>query len=282
MSQNRRFVHRGLGVAAALSVVILVAGESTVLAAGKTTRAGKERTARKACLSGDWAKGMDILSELFVDTHDPTYIFNQGRCLEQNHRYADAIERFKEFLRTGETQTLKSEDKESAEKHIADCKETLAAQGVATEPVGPLVPPPITPVVVPPTPPPPEEPAPVVVQTDAAKPTGEAGSGLRIAGIVTAAFGLAAAGAGVGFNVLANKTVADMESTRNGYATKKSDHDLYVTLSWVGYGVGATCLVTGAVLYGIGLKARSKSSAQIALVPAVGPGQAGVAFTGAF
>jgi hypothetical protein len=282
MSHNRRFVHRGLGVAAAVTAVILVAGEPTVLAAGKTTRADKERTARKACLSGDWAKGIDILADLFVDTRDPTYIFNQGRCLEQNHRYDDAIERFREFLRTGETQTLKSEDKESAEKHIAACKETLAAQGVATEPVGPLVPPPITPVVVPPPAPAPEEPAPIVVQTDAAKPTGKAGSGLRIAGIVTAAFGLAAAGAGLAFNLVANNTVGDMEKTLNGYATKKSDHDTYVTLSWVGYGVGAACLVTGAVLYGIGLKARSRSSTQVDLMPAVGPGQAGVAFTGVF
>ena len=282
MSQNRRFVHRGLGLAAAVTVVILVADEPAVLAAGKTTWQAKERTARKSCLSGDWAKGIDILADLFVDTRDPTYIFNQGRCLEQNHRYEDAIEKFKEFLRTGETQNLRTEDKESAEKHIAACKETLAAQGVVAEPVGPLAPPPITPAVVPPLAPAPVEPAPIVVQTDAVKPSPNAGSGLRIAGIVTAAFGLAAAGAGIGFNVLANNTVGDMESTLNGYASKKSDRDTYVTLSWVGYGVGAACLVTGAVLYGIGLRARSKASTQVALVPAVGPGQAGLVFTGAF
>jgi hypothetical protein len=282
MSHNCRFFHRGLGVVFAVTVAILVADKPTALAAGNPTRRAQERTARKSCLSGDWAKGIDILAELFVDTRDPIYIFNQGRCLEQNHRYADAIERFKEFLRTGETQNLKSEDKASAEKHIADCKETLAAQGVAAEPVGPLAPPPILPPAVPSPAPEGEEPAPIVVQTHAAKPTRNAGSGLRIAGIVTAAFGLAAAGAGVGFNVLANSTVGDIESTLNGYAAKKSDRDQYETLSWVGYGVGAACLVTGAVLYGIGLKARSRSSTQVALVPAVGHGQAGVAFTGAF
>jgi hypothetical protein len=235
MSHNRRFVHRGLGLAAAVTVVILVAGEPAVLAAGKPTRRAKERTARRSCLSGDWAKGIDILAELFVDTHDPIYIFNQGRCFEQNHRYEDAIERFKEFLRTGETQNLKSDDKDSAEKHIASCKETLAAQGVAAEPSGPLAPPPVTtPAVVPPPAPAPEEPAPIVAQTDSAAPAPNAGSGLRIAGIVTAAFGLATAGAGVVFNVLANNTVGDMESTLDGYAAKKSDHDKYVTLSWVG------------------------------------------------
>jgi hypothetical protein len=281
MSHNRRFVRR-LGVAAAVTVVLLAANGRGALAAGKTTRQAKERTARKSCLSGDWAKGIDILADLFVDSHDPTYIFNQGRCLEQNHRYEDAIEKFKEFLRTGETQDLKSEDRDSAEKHIAACKETLATQGVAAEPVPPLAPSLPAPAVVAPPTPAPEEPAPIVVQTDAAKQTRNAGSGLRVAGIVTAVFGLAAAGAGIGFNVLANNTVGDIESTLNGYAGKKSDHDKYVTLSWVGYGVGAACLVTGAVLYGIGLKARSSSSTEVALVPAVGPGHAGVAFTGAF
>lgn len=265
-----------------MTVVILLADGPTAQAAGKPTRQAKERTARKSCLSGDWAKGIDILADLFVDSHDPTYIFNQGRCLEQNHRYEDAIEKFKEFLRTGETQNLKSEDKDSAEKHIAACKETLVSQGGAAEPLGQLAPPPIAPAVVPPPAPAPEEPSPIVVQTNAAKPTGNAGSGLRIAGIVTAAFGLAAAGAGVGFNVVANNTARDIESTLNGYATKKSDHDTYVTLSWVSYGVGAACLVTGAVLYGMGLKARSSASTQVALVPAVGPGQAGVVFMEAF
>ena len=46
-----------------------------------------------ACLSGDYTKGVAILSELFVDTKDPTYLFNQGRCFEQNRRYDDAIAR---------------------------------------------------------------------------------------------------------------------------------------------------------------------------------------------
>jgi hypothetical protein len=30
---------------------------------------------------------VEILAGLYVDTNDPTYIFNQGRCFEQTHRY---------------------------------------------------------------------------------------------------------------------------------------------------------------------------------------------------
>ena len=69
-----------------------------VAQAGSTD--AKERTARMACLSGDYAKGVAILSELFVDTKDPNYIYNQARCFEQNGKNDQAILRFREFLRT--------------------------------------------------------------------------------------------------------------------------------------------------------------------------------------
>jgi hypothetical protein len=54
----------------------------------------KERDARKACLSGDYARGVQILTELFVDSNDPTYIYNQARCYEQSRRCGNAIARF--------------------------------------------------------------------------------------------------------------------------------------------------------------------------------------------
>ena len=89
-------------------------------------RDNRERTARLACLSGDYAKGVAILSELFVDTTDPTYIYNQGRCFEQNLRYEEAIGRFQEYLRAG--RKLSKDDQADAQKHIADCKGLLANQ----------------------------------------------------------------------------------------------------------------------------------------------------------
>jgi len=256
---------------------------STVTPAFGASRQDKERTARKACLNGDYAKGIDILSDLFVNTKDPTYIFNQGRCLEQNHQYKEAIERFREFLRTDETLKLKPDDKAAAEKHIAACKDTLGTEAAPAPTVPePLAPPP--PTLAPPTAAPaPEIPPAIVAQPESRPQSGTAGSGLRIAGIVTATFGVAALGAGVGLNVLANNTIADMESTKDGYSSgKNSTHNTYVTLAWVGYGVGAACIVTGAVLYGLGLKARSNSSSNVAVVPTVGSGRAGAALIGAF
>jgi outer membrane lipoprotein-sorting protein len=77
----------------------LLLSSSQASAASKQVQ---ERMAKKACLAGDPAKGVEVLAELYVDTNDITYIFNQGRCFEQNRRYEDAIGRFREYLTKGE------------------------------------------------------------------------------------------------------------------------------------------------------------------------------------
>ncbi len=59
----------------------------------------RERVARKACLAGDYAKGVAILADLFVITMDPVFIFDQGRCFEQNGRNEQAINRFRRQVR---------------------------------------------------------------------------------------------------------------------------------------------------------------------------------------
>ena len=86
----------------------------------------KERAARTACLAGDYVKGIALLSELYVSTTAPVYIYNQGRCFEQNHRYEDAISRFREYLRVGK---ISRADKTEAQQHVSDCQEQLAKQG---------------------------------------------------------------------------------------------------------------------------------------------------------
>jgi hypothetical protein len=111
----------------------------------------------------------------------------------------------------------------------------------------------------------------------------EPGSGLRMTGIVLASIGVAGLAAGLGFNLLANKKVSDMESQKDGYSDgRNADHKTYVTLTWVGYGMGAACLATGAVLYTVGYLAKAKSSGNVSVVPTFGLGQAGAAFVGAF
>ena len=267
-------------VALVVSISALGPAQAASKQAQAATKQAQEKEARKACLNGDYSEGVSILSNLFVETKDTTYIYNQGRCFEQNRRYEDAVARFQEFLRAGRGK-LSSDDKSDAEQHIADCKQMLA-QERSISPTQPapehVVPPPPTAVgKSEPTP----EPSSIINQPAAQPAPTSDGSGLRIGGILFASFGVAAVGAGVLFNVKANSTVNDMYSTFDGYS-KESNRKTYQTLAWVGYGVGAACVVTGAILYGVGLKAKSRSANSVALVPTLGTDQAGAVLAGAF
>jgi hypothetical protein len=84
----------------------------------------KERLAKKACLSGDYAKGVGLLTDLFLETNDTNYLYNQGRCLERNARYVEAADRFKEYLR--KEPNLGSAEKADVDKHIANCEAAAA------------------------------------------------------------------------------------------------------------------------------------------------------------
>ena len=99
----------------------LLAGVVFLLTAS-SARAGdretQERTAQKACLLGDFKQGIEILADLYLDTHDPTYIYNQGRCLEQNGQNQPAILRFQEYLRKAEG--LPAADADAVRKRIND------------------------------------------------------------------------------------------------------------------------------------------------------------------
>ena len=238
----------------------------------------KERRARTACLAGDYAEGVRLLSELFVATLNATFIYNQARCLEQSRRYEDAIGRFQEYLRAGKKITRI--EKADAQKHIDDCKELLASERAQAAPVVLAVPPP---VVAPPV-------APTAVVTSPTVPTPQpdprspssAGSGLRTAGILTASVGGAALIAGIVLNYKSNSLATDLKKTDGYTPGKESDRKSYQTFSWVGYGVGAACVAAGAVLYVIGSGSRSTSEPSVAFVPAVAPDYAGAVVKGAF
>ncbi|HEX7500247.1 MAG TPA: hypothetical protein VF524_08060 [Polyangia bacterium] len=124
------------------------------------------------------------------------------------------------------------------------------------------------------------EAAPPIIQQSNPQPASESGSGLRTAGIITAAVGGAALVTGVILNLKVNSMASDMQKT-NGYTDgKDSDRKTYETLGWVGYGVGAACVATGAVLYYLGV--RAPGTASVALVPTFAPGQAGAIVKGVF
>jgi hypothetical protein len=244
---------------------------ATAEAAGPIAgKEAKERAARKACLTGDPVGGVGILADLFIDTHNTTYLFNQGRCLEQNRRYEDAIGRFREYLM--KAKDLSAEEKADTEKHIAACESYLAGKPAeAAKPEAPKK--------VADTPPPEPPPTVVVLTTEPQSRPVPAGAGLRTAGAVVAAVGGAGLVAGLVLNLKANAMASDLENQYD--PSVASSRNTYKTAAWIGYGAGAACLVGGAVLYYLGWR-RSENTASLALVPTVGPDMTGTVLWGRF
>ena len=261
-----------------LPLLLFLSLSSPALAA---KRPAKIKDAQKACLTGDYRKGLELLADLFVETKDPNYIYNQGRCLEQNHRWSDAIDRFREYLRKGKN--LTAADETDAAKHIADCEGYLEKDQHKHEPA-PVAAPAPAPVPPPPAPPEPARAAPVpVVKPEtvsaSAALAATSGAGLRIAGWVVGGAGVAALATGVVLNVKANDLADEVAAKQS--QSKASRYDSYKTWSYVGYGVGAGLLATGVALYAWGLSARP-AAAKVAILPSVLPGQATVSLMGVF
>jgi tetratricopeptide (TPR) repeat protein len=124
----------------------------------------RERAAQKACLLGDYKKGIEILSDLYLDTKDPNYLYNQGRCLEQNGQYEPAILRFEEYLR--KAKNLSPADAEDAHKRIDDAQAAIDRRGkpARVEPAPAPAPEPAPPKAIPvlAAAPPPAAPEPLV------------------------------------------------------------------------------------------------------------------------
>jgi hypothetical protein len=81
-----------------------------------------------------------------VESKDATFLYNQGRCFEQNARHADAISRFREYLRVAKG--LSEADRAEVDRHIAECRQ-LQAEQESPPPAAPkqAAPAPLTPPV---------------------------------------------------------------------------------------------------------------------------------------
>jgi tetratricopeptide (TPR) repeat protein len=128
-----------LTLALILSSIFL--GPQAMAAKGHPTpkEQSREREAKKACLSEGYVKGIAILAELYVETGEAAYLFNQGRCYEQNVRYQEAAERFREYL--NKAKLISRAERAEAEKRMADCEAAAKAQLQARPTAEPIAPP---------------------------------------------------------------------------------------------------------------------------------------------
>jgi hypothetical protein len=264
------------------SAILLVSSTAALAKDDTDTRQAKERAAKKACIIGDVSKGIDILGDLFVEHNDIIYVFNQARCYQQNHQWERALDRFAEYQR--KAGALPADQRTELELYIADCKAHLSAGQTPSVPMQvPLAPglPPQQSAV-------PESRAvqtnPVAGVATSATPApvahdGRNGQGRRVAGLVLGGVGVAAVATGI---VMAAKTHSLTDDIhKNGYdAGKISSRDSYEAWGWVGYGVGVAGIVGGTALYLWGRSAAAAPSAQLSLLPVLGPGGAGLVVEG--
>jgi hypothetical protein len=260
------------------AIVFLTIATGAAQAAGAankaTNRPAMEKAAKKACITGDVSKGIDLLGDLYVETNDPTYVYNQGRCFEQNHRWEEAVDRFREYAR--KVPDLTAKDRAEVDGHIADCEAQHAK----------LAPPPVVAAPLPlvaPTPAP--SPAAVNLTATSAPAAAErSGSRLRTAGIVTASVGVVALAGGMVCNLHANSLASDLDKPTGWDRGKASSRDTYETLSWIGYGVGAAALATGATLFFVGGRSNptADASTTVALTPVLLPGFASLSLRGSY
>ncbi len=115
-----------------------------------------------------------------------------------------------------------------------------------------------------------------------ASPPAAPGRGLRIAGIVCGAVGVAALSTGIVFGTkaknLSNKVAGASSFNQSDDSAGSRDEKL----QWVFYGVGAGVAAAGAALYYFGFRAARTTPSGLSLGPVLGPGTAGVSAMGVF
>jgi hypothetical protein len=266
----------------------------------------REIRARKDCLTGKFESGVALLAQLFAETGNRNFVYNQARCYEQNARADDAVNRFREYLRVAKG--ISAEDKADVERHIAECRLLQAEQDRKVTPP-PSASPQLSALGTPGNDPgSPAVGAAIAPQVSAAPahetpPVGEnasmdremlvrplthdnSGSAFRITGAAMGGVGIAALATGGIFSLLVKSTQDQVEADagkRNYSSSLDSRGRSYETLQWVSYGVGAGLVLLGGAFYIVGHRAGARTeSPSIALVPGLVNGKGSLALQGRF
>ena len=212
-----------LSLATAALVTGLAATSAPALAAPLDKR---ELEARADFAAGRYQKAVDTFAQLFADTGDPLYLRNIGRCYQKMKRAQEAIDSFQEYLLKGKN--LSKSERSEIEAYIKEMQALKASEAP------------------PPAPPPPVEPL-APMPPSAPPATANDGRSWRVAGIATAAGGVALIAAGIGFGAAAQSAADSVGKKYSSSTDSAGKRD--ATLQWVGYGVGAAALAAGTLLY---------------------------------
>jgi tetratricopeptide (TPR) repeat protein len=229
-------------------------------------RDARELEAKKACLGGHADKGIELLADLYAETNDPTYIYNQGRCFEQNGRFTEAVTRFREYLR--KATAAAPDERAQLGKHITELESEghAAAPAVAPSPAAA----PAAPVVV--------------VQAPPAEASPARAHHLKILAFVTGGIGVLSVGAGVAMGLRASSLSSEVSNDAKMmmYSQSKFDSgERAQTLEIVGYSVGAAALIASGILYYLAAE-RGPAASEPAVAVSIGAGGFGTALRMSF
>lgn len=259
-----------------------IAREGQAQSRGKKTAESHYDKGMKAYTLGHFPEAIEEFEKAYEMRSEPIFLYN----IAQSHRQSNSPQRAIFFYRRYLEADPNVKNRAEIEKRIKDMETQLNAQKensgatmtTAPGPAQPTTPVPTptqqpVPVTAPPSPDP-------VMNVQVAQPaeSAHAGRGLRIVGLVTAGVGVAAVGAGIAFGLHAS-SLRD-EAYKGTYNDSKlQDSKSFRTLQWVSIGIGGAAVVTGGVLYYLGLSAKD---APVALAPIVAPGMGGAAIFGSF
>jgi tetratricopeptide (TPR) repeat protein len=294
------------------SAVALTSAPSPARADEKTTEQARQHytKGKQAFDLGKWDDAIAEFEEAYKLRSDPTFLFNMAQAYRRKGDLQRALDLYKNYLIENPDSPKRSEIEKRIRALEKEMKNPARRQIEAPAPVAkPSEPPPAAPaaaVAPAPTPAPVSGPAPAPVPVPAPAPAPESappttavsvvepaqpaasfqppssGYGLRFAGIVCGAAGLASIGTAVYFYTraasLSDRVSSSDAPTSSDYQAGKDAE----TMQWVFYGVGAAALATGAVLYWLGSSSSAFAPTATVVAPMVGPGIAGLSAQGTF
>ena len=223
--------------ACVLAALLLLVGGRVVQAQSDP----RPRQALAACAAGDAAKGVAILAELYAENRDPGYVFNQGRCYQQNGRAEQALNRFREYLRRATKAT--PDERREVQGFIDELERQREL--AAPPPAG-------------------------------AGDQGPRGGSLRTVGLTLAAVGVAAVGAGIVLSFKVRSSEREVEryvreteplADPQVVAAKMRSGGRLETFQWVAYGAGVAALAGGVTCFVLGLRADQEHRVAWSAVP---------------
>lgn len=269
-----------------LGMARLIAAFIVIGMVSASARADERAQAREHYLKGTKAFDLGSYEEAVTEymaayraKDDPALLYN----IAQAHRLAGHASEALRFYKTYLARTPRVVNRAEVETKIAELQKAVDQQKKTQNNLPPDQPikPPVTPSPIDETPAKPEPvPSPVVVQPPAAttKPIDlNAGRTKRIAGIATAAVGVACLATGIAFSLLA-KSLSDeltaLDHTKMGTFDNGKDQTGHTDdiLGGVFLGIGAAAVVAGATVLALGIKdGRAVRRSRASFLPAFSP-----------